>query len=54
MNLSIGTLVKEKEGRRFGGLIVETEQFKERQYVVVQWSDGTRLKYKSTFLNIIE
>jgi len=49
--IKVGILVKEKEGRRFGGLIIETKQIDEKRTdVLVLWTDGTRLAYKSTFL----
>jgi len=53
----IGTLVKEKEGRRFGGVIVKSKEVdtlsRKRTEVLVQWSDGVAKTYYSTFLEEI-
>ena len=50
MTVKIGDLVKEKEGKRFGGVIVKEEQSKVR----VQWSDGTNKLYDKKFLENIK
>jgi len=53
--MKVGTLVKEKEGRRFGGLVIESKKIDDKRTdVKIQWSDGTRGTYKSTFLEIIK
>ena len=48
--MKIGDLVKEKEGKRFGGVIVKEEESKVR----VQWSDGTNKLYEKKFLENIK
>ena len=50
MLVKIGDLVKEKEGKRFGGVIVKEEESKVR----VQWSDGTNKLYEKKFLENIK
>ena len=52
--VKVGVLVKEKEGRRFGGLVVESEKVNEKRTdVLVQWANGDALTYKTTFLEVI-
>ena len=55
--MKVGTLVKEKEGRRFGGVIVEvmtkSEPHRPHDSVRVQWADGVNTVYKKTFLEEI-
>ena len=52
--MKVGTLVREKEGPRFGGLVVESKKINDvRTDVKIQWADGTRSIYKSTFLEEI-
>jgi hypothetical protein len=48
--MKIGDLVKEKEGKRFGGVIVREEESRVR----VQWSDGTNKLYEKKFLESIK
>ena len=50
MVVKIGDLVKEKEGKRFGGVIVKMEESRAR----VQWSDGTNKLYEKKFLESIK
>ena len=54
MMIKVGTLVKEKEGPRFGGLVVESKKLEGHKgpyyKVKIQWSDGSLSQYKSTFL----
>jgi hypothetical protein len=50
MTVKIGDLVREKEGKRFGGVIVKEEESKVR----VQWSDGTNKLYEKKFLESIK
>ena len=52
--MKIGTLVREKEGRRFGGLIVESRYIHEKRTdVLVQWADGTAQTYNCAYLEEI-
>ena len=54
--MKVGTLVKEKEGARFGGVIVEVmppEAKIPHECVRVQWADGYNSIYKKTFLEEI-
>jgi hypothetical protein len=56
--MKIGTLVREKEGRRFGGVIVEVAPddlapLNPADFVRVQWADGVNSIYKATFLEEI-
>jgi hypothetical protein len=56
--MKVGTLVKEKEGRRFGGVIVEVgpddlSPLTSADFVRVQWADGVNSVYKKTFLEEI-
>ncbi len=57
MKVKIGTLVKEKEGRRFGGVVVEVmpidKPYRVHESVRVQWADGVNTVYKKTFLEEI-
>jgi len=58
MKVKVGTLVKEKEGRRFGGVIVEVTPsdvapLDAADFVRVQWADGVNTVYKKTFLEEI-
>jgi hypothetical protein len=57
MMMEVGTLVKEKEGPRFGGLVIESKKEEGRRgpyyNVKIQWSDGRLSQYKSTFLEEI-
>jgi hypothetical protein len=48
-----GVLVKEKEGKRFGGVIIELDIEDTYSQVKVQWTDGTCKVYKNSFLEII-
>ena len=49
--MKIGDLVKEKKGKRFGGVIVKVEQATK---VRVQWSDGTNKLYETKSLESIK
>ena len=52
--MKVGTLVREKEGRRFGGLIVKEKHIDEKRTdVLVQWADGTAKTYNRAFLEEI-
>jgi hypothetical protein len=56
--MKVGTLVKEKEGKRFGGVIVEVapddmSPLDPLDFVRVQWADGVNSVYKKTFLEEI-
>jgi hypothetical protein len=55
--MEVGILVKEKEGARSGGVIVESRSSpwkgKEIIFVEVVWPDGEKNVYKSTFLEKI-
>ena len=55
--MKVGTLVKEKEGPQFGGLVVESKKEAGRRgpyyNVKIRWSDGRLSQYKSTFLEEI-
>ena len=51
MIVKIGDLVKEKKGKRFGGVIVKVEQATQ---VRVQWSDGTNKLYETKSLESIK
>lgn len=54
MMMKVGTLVKEKEGPRFGGLVVESKKINDKRTdVKIQWADGSLNQYKSTFLEEI-
>ena len=52
--VKIGRLVREKEGSRSGGLVLESRLINtERVDVLILWPDGSRMLYKSTFLEPI-
>jgi len=61
MKVEVGSLVKEKEGARSEGLVLEsrdvtflrngTEMY--RTDLLILWPDGTKKLYKSTFLEPI-
>jgi|TARA_R100000808_G_C2020701_1_gene69029 hypothetical protein len=55
--MKVGTLVKEKEGHRFGGVVVEVmpidEPYRGHESVRVQWADGVNTVYKKTFVEEI-
>ena len=49
MMMEVGTLVKEKEGPRFGGLVVESKKINDKRTdVKIQWADGSLNQYKNT------
>lgn len=49
--MKIGDLVKERKGKRFGGVIIKVEQATQ---VRVQWSDGTNKIYETKSLENIK
>ena len=49
--MKIGDLVKERKGKRFGGVIVKVEH---QNKVRVQWSDGTNKLYETKSLESIK
>ena len=55
--MKVGTLVKEKEGARLGGVIIDSKtapwKGKEVTLVEVLWPNGEKNIYKSTFLEKI-
>ena len=55
--MKVGTLVKEKEGARLGGVIVDskTAPWRDTEITLVEvlWPDGEKTIYKSTFLEKI-
>jgi hypothetical protein len=54
VKVKVGTLVREKEGGRFGGLIVKSDYIHEKRTdVLVQWADGTAQTYNCAFLEEI-
>jgi hypothetical protein len=54
MKIKIGSLVREKEGPRTNGLVVESKRVdKKRTDLTIFWPDGTKIAYKSTFLEPI-
>ena len=50
----VGTLVKEKEGTKTCGIIIEITECVAHQRVKVLWPDGRKKIYKSTFLEKVE
>jgi hypothetical protein len=52
--MNIGALVKEKEGPRTCGIIIEVTERAGHPYVKVVWPNGKKAEYKSTFLEEVK
>jgi hypothetical protein len=52
--MNIGTLVKEKEGPRTCGIIIEVIELTDHHRVKVAWPSGKKIEYKSTFLEEVK
>jgi len=54
VKIKLGSLVREKEGPRTNGIVVEFKRVnKKRTDLTIFWQDGSKIVYKSTFLEPI-
>ena len=54
VKIKLGSLVREKEGARLNGLVVESRRINNKHTdLTIFWPDGSKIAYKSTFLELV-